>query len=207
MDKINNSEQSIKNKKAQKIKKTWYKKIPKSRGRNACDELWSILVKLRDGKKCVICGDTEKINSHHLISRKVFKFRFLTINGISVCGNCHFFSLIHSFHTSPWACEKFMSDTRPEQYATWVANRNSISEENEKFIIDYDEIYYTLEKEHKEKTGAYFKLDRIASYILFKNIDKITLMTTEGKRAEEICKEFSVPLSATKEFLTKNKMR
>lgn len=187
-----------------KLKKIWYKKLPKSRGRNFCDDLWANLVKTRDGHKCMVCGSEFMINAHHLISRRVFKYRWLVPNGVSVCPTEHEFSLTLSFHTSPWAAEKWMSENRPEQYKLWVENRNNISEE---FETDYDEIYYRLEQEFKAMTGNYFRIERISSYVVYKNYEKIVSLNLEGKKADEIATTLSINLKSLKEFMAKNKMK
>jgi len=185
------------------MKNIWFKKLPKSRGRNFCDDLWSTLVKLRDENKCMICGSTELINSHHLISRRVFRYRWDTNNGVSVCPKCHEFSLILSFHTSPWSTEEWMKNNRQDQYSKWVENRNNISEE---FETEYDEIYYRLEQEYKEKTGNYFRIERISSYLLSLKITEIVNLNLTGTPVKEIAKQMNVSEKLLKEFMKKNKI-
>src|SRR3954469_16077144 len=52
--------------------------------------LWSEFVRMRDGARCVLCGDVEGISAHH-ICRKSFMVvaQFETGNGISLCRSCH----------------------------------------------------------------------------------------------------------------------
>lgn len=51
---------------------------------------WSTVVRSRDGYKCVLCGSADSPSAHH-ICRKSFldEARFLTGNGITLCGACH----------------------------------------------------------------------------------------------------------------------
>jgi hypothetical protein len=51
---------------------------------------WSAVVRARDGYRCVLCGSVERTAAHH-ICRKSFlsEARFLTGNGITLCGPCH----------------------------------------------------------------------------------------------------------------------
>jgi hypothetical protein len=55
-----------------------------------CLRLWSRFVRLRDGGRCVICEDQQRIAAHHIV-RKSFlpQARFETGNGITLCRVCH----------------------------------------------------------------------------------------------------------------------
>jgi len=117
------------------------KKLSKSKLRKKCDKLWSELVKLQDGNQCVVCGSEKYLNAHHLISRKVFKYRWKIENGISLCPLHHNFSVELSAHTAPWKFEDWLKENRPEQYRIHLRDRNDIS--NVK--TDYDEILAELE--------------------------------------------------------------
>lgn len=185
------------------MNKPWYKKIPKSKGRNFCDELWAELVKIRDNHKCIMCDSTEMLNAHHLISRRVFRYRWNIDNGVTICPGHHEFSLIMSFHTSPWATEDWMKINRPEQYETWCKNRISISEE---FETDYDPIYLDLEEKYKIATGNYKRIERIASYILFTKIDTIVNLHLQDSSVTDISKQMNVGEKVLKEFMKKNKI-
>ena len=182
-----------------------YKKISKSKGRNFCDELWSLLVKIRDGKVCCICKATEYNQSHHLLSRRILSTRWDVKNGITVCPNCHEYSLTLSFHTSPWATETWVKENRPEQYAEWVKNRENFTVGDE---VDYEQKYLELEEQHKQMTGAYYKIERLAQYLLAKNIDLIKTRIKENKKTTEIIQELNFPKlseKTLKDFITANK--
>ena len=75
------------------------------------DREWADKVKDRDGRKCVICGETDRLNAHHKISFSeiIEKFNIKTIedarkckilwdinNGITLCKSCH--DKHHSVH-------------------------------------------------------------------------------------------------------------
>ena len=53
-----------------------------------CDDLWVLLVKLRDGK-CRRCGSVWNLESHHHIGRKATPTRYLLDNGAATCEPCH----------------------------------------------------------------------------------------------------------------------
>ena len=59
------------------------------------DTLWSRLVKERDGYKCIICGKTENLNSHHLYGKKSHRMRYLLDNGVTLCRYHHKYG-VHS---------------------------------------------------------------------------------------------------------------
>ena len=117
------------------------KKISKAKLRKKSDNLWAKLVKLRDGNQCAICGNQKYLNAHHLISRKVFKYRWKIENGISLCPVHHNFSVELSAHTAPWAFEEWLRKNGTNQYKQHCIDRQDIS--NVK--TDYEKILYELE--------------------------------------------------------------
>ncbi len=181
-----------------------YKKLSKSKGRNFCDQLWALLVKLRDGNKCVICGATEYINAHHLISRRIFLTRFIVDNGISLCPKCHEYDLSLSAHTAPWNFDEWVKLNKIEQYKIWLENRKIKATGEE---INYEEIYKQLEEKHKELTGNYLRLERIDEYLLFINIEKIKEQIRNNIPQQTIYESLNLPISIKKfkDFITKNK--
>jgi len=184
-------------------KKIKYKKMSNKSGRNFCDELWSKCVKSRDDYKCAVCGDTNMPNAHHLITRKVFKYRWNVDNGITLCPSHHEFDVSFSAHTAPWALEYWLKDNRPEQYANHVQQRENI--DNVK--TDYQEIYSRLEEEFKVITGENFRISRLHQYIMFKNADNINAMLIhQGKSVQEIADKFGISNNMMKKFMTDNKI-
>jgi hypothetical protein len=185
------------------LKRIKYKKISNKSGRNFCDELWALSVKTRDGFKCAICEDTNMPNAHHLITRKVFQYRWDVSNGITLCPSHHEFDVRLSAHTAPWGLEEWMEKNRPEQLATHIVQRNNI--ENVK--TDYQEIYTRLEQEYKALTGENHKISRLHQYIMFKNAADINAMHVhDGKKCEEIAEKYGVSKNAMKKFMTTNKI-
>ena len=187
------------------LKRIKYKKMKNSSGRRACDELWSLSVRSRDGFKCAICGNTKMPNAHHLITRKVFKYRYDISNGLTLCPDHHEFSVTCSAHTAPWGLEDWMKESRKEQFAQHVEARNNISN----IKTDYQETYLRLEKEYKEITGNYHKISRVSQYIMFLEASKINELYIEGKSAQEIVdiyKEYEISLNALKVFMKNNKI-
>lgn len=60
-----------------------------SRNRKLQQE-WARRVKERDGYACVICGETDGIDAHHLISAsKAPKWQGRIGNGVTLCRQCH----------------------------------------------------------------------------------------------------------------------
>lgn len=58
------------------------------------DKLWSVIVRNRDGNKCVIEGcKNDSCHAHHIFSRKNHSTRWDVSNGISLC----------YFHHMRWA--------------------------------------------------------------------------------------------------------
>lgn len=184
-------------------KRIKYTKVKKSSGKRFCDQLWALIVRTKWDSKCAICGDTNMPNAHHLISRKVFKYRWETSNSLLLCPLHHEFSVEISAHCSPWGLEKWMKENKPDLYKTHVDQRESI--ENVK--TDYEEIYYKLEQEYKELTGEYYMISRLSQYIMFKNASNINaLHIHEGKSIEEIANIYNVSKNTMKKFMIENKI-
>jgi predicted restriction endonuclease len=95
--------------------------LPKKSGRNFCDELWRKLIQIEYNNKCPICShygipsENVILNAHHLISRRVFKYRWDTDNGILICPKHHEFDLHISAHTAPWGFEDWVKENLPKK--------------------------------------------------------------------------------------------
>jgi hypothetical protein len=90
----------IKKEKIVKVTKAMIKKAHKGYLKYL-DTLWSKQVKERDGNKCVICGRTDYLNSHHLIPRQIKYLRHDINNGITLCPLHHKYSSELSAHKNP----------------------------------------------------------------------------------------------------------
>jgi len=179
--------------------------LNKKTGKNYCDELWRILIRMEFDNMCPVCvqrGETspEKgLNAHHLISRRVFKYRWNLDNGIILCPKHHEFDLEISAHTAPWAIEKWVKDNLPEQYLKWVENRQDLECEGK---YKYEEIYHRLEKQYKAKTGEYHMIKRISTYLLSKDKSQIVLARKmQGKSISELATQYGVTDGQMKKFL------
>ena len=183
-------------------KRIKYKKTSKTTLKKACDGLWSLIIQERDNHKCCICGKTEYLNSHHLISRKILKYRYRKSNGICLCAGCHTFNEF-SPHLFFWNFISWFKENRPNQYKIHVEQRQNITYEK----INYEEIYLQLEEDYKELTGEYYKFSRMQQYIMFKNASNINSMVTNDKKsAEEVAEEYNVSKNAMKKFIKDNKI-
>lgn len=70
-------------------KKPMKRKTPKD---YLLDNLWSQIVRSRDGFTCVLCGKTRyqtQIDAHHIVGRSYYETRWLIENGTSLCKACH----------------------------------------------------------------------------------------------------------------------
>ena len=101
------------------------------------DDLWSLRVKERDGFKCVVCGKTSGLNSHHIYSRSNFSTRWDINNGVTLCVSHHVFGNELSAHKTPtefteWLIEKygkpFLDDLKRRKSIPYDGNREAIKE-------------------------------------------------------------------------------
>lgn len=68
---------------------------------------------------CEACGSTERLNVHHVLSRKTHPaFTFEPKNLICLCARHHF--LLH--HGHEWEFMAWLKENRPEQFE-WVAEQ------------------------------------------------------------------------------------
>ena len=83
---------------------------------------WSLKVKQQDDFKCAICGSKQMPNAHHIIPKERKEFRFLFLNGITLCPSHHKFNNILSAHKNPMAFYLWMAEHRAEQLE-WVLSK------------------------------------------------------------------------------------
>jgi hypothetical protein len=181
--------------------------LAKKSGKNFCDELWGKLVRLEFEHKCSICNqlgtynEKDLLNPHHLISRRVYKYRWDVENGLLLCPKHHEFDLHISAHTAPWGVEDWVKEHRPKQYAKWVENRQNI-ECDTKYKYKYEEIYHRLEEQYKAKTGEYYMIKRISMYLLSKDKAQIVFARKmQGASIAELARKYSVTNGQMKKFL------
>jgi len=80
------------------------------------DTDWAHAVKERDGRKCVICGDTFRPNAHHVIVRENHETKLDISNGLTLCPKHHFFCRQISAHNNPLGLFIWLEKNRPEQF-------------------------------------------------------------------------------------------
>lgn len=76
---------------------------------------WSLKVKQRDGFKCVICGNPDRPNAHHILPRELKDTKYNINNGISLCPSHHRFNRQLSAHQNPMAFYLWMAKNKAEQ--------------------------------------------------------------------------------------------
>ena len=74
--------------------------------------LWALKVKEVHGGRCVICGSTETLNSHHIEDKTNYALRFDLVNGICLCAGCHNFRK-NSAHRSAVFFYEWLAKNRP----------------------------------------------------------------------------------------------
>jgi hypothetical protein len=80
------------------------------------DKAWATAVKQRDDFKCVICGNPERLNAHHIIVRENHETKYDVMNGLSLCPKHHFFCRQVSAHNNPIGLFIWLEKNRPEQF-------------------------------------------------------------------------------------------
>lgn len=64
--------------------------VERGRSRQWQLQLWSRLIRARDGNRCVNCSSTERIQAHHVIRKALLPAGALDPgNGVTLCGDCH----------------------------------------------------------------------------------------------------------------------
>ena len=80
------------------------------------DKEWAKAVKDRDNFICVICGEKERLNSHHIIVRENHLTKLDLNNGITLCPKHHFFCRQISAHNNPIGFFMWLAKNRPYQF-------------------------------------------------------------------------------------------
>jgi hypothetical protein len=117
------------------------KTVLKAHFMDHCDHLWSEAVKLKAGNICIIDQKRCSLNSHHLIGRINYKYRWDVDNG--VCLGIYRHTLAHDMaaHGSTAATLAFatrMENSQPMQWAWFQDHRY----DHEMIKVD---VYYLLE--------------------------------------------------------------
>lgn len=56
---------------------------------------WAKEGKEKDGNRCVLCGSTRALNSHHIFAKKSMALRFDPLNHATLCTACHIYGIHH----------------------------------------------------------------------------------------------------------------
>lgn len=89
------------------------------------DDLWSTLVKIPN--KCAVCSKSNNLESHHLIGRNNWKYRYKPVNGLCLCPENHTLGNDIAAHGANDVTERFMEwfeKNRPEQFEWFMRHRD-----------------------------------------------------------------------------------
>ena len=70
-------------------KRKYKKKTDRKKLDEYCLTIWGKII--RSKGKCTICGKTDSLQAHHIISRRYNVGRHALDNGLCICSSCHFF--------------------------------------------------------------------------------------------------------------------
>ena len=93
--------------------------------KNKLDKAWSQLVKLRAGNKCEVCGNSETLNSHHVVGRRNLRLRWEVMNGVCLCVKHHKFGN-QSAHENPVWFEDWLKENRGQDLKLIRSTMNEI---------------------------------------------------------------------------------
>jgi len=105
-----------KKKKDKPLTKKQLKKIARREDKKKLKE-WSLAVKERDERKCVVCGESHMLNAHHIIPKEIKELKFDVNNGISLCPKHHKYSFQFSAHRNGLAFIAWLQKNREWQYS------------------------------------------------------------------------------------------
>lgn len=117
------------------------KTVLRSHFMGLCDELWSEAVKLKAGDICIVDKRPCTLNSHHLIGRSNFKYRWDVDNGVSLGIYRHTMAHDMAAHGSTSATQAFagwMIAHRSSQWLWFIDHRH----DHENIKVD---VYFLLE--------------------------------------------------------------
>ena len=56
-------------------------------------QIWSYMIRQRDGFACVYCGSNKRLNAHHIAPKAIYpELKYDIDNGVTVCEGCHHFA-------------------------------------------------------------------------------------------------------------------
>jgi hypothetical protein len=119
------------------------------------DEIWSLIVRIRDQFRCRMCGKVSKyVEAAHIIGRSNWATRWDTRNGISLCYYCHRFKIHGGGMTEEERIEFYKSVLSEETYNELLR----LSKQPVKRNLAYAEYYNKLLRaEFQKLTGLTFE--------------------------------------------------
>ena len=78
-------------------------------------KIWAEAVKLKFDNRCVLCGETKRLNAHHIIPKEVDDTRYDVDNGIALCPKHHKFGK-YSAHRNGFWFTLWLEEHYPCQY-------------------------------------------------------------------------------------------
>ena len=111
--------------------------------RNKADTAWSLVVR-RDGR-CLICGRTDHLQAHHLITRWVPQLRHEPLNGVCCCPTHHKWDKKISGHQSPFGLAWLLQRDQPEKWE-WLMQTFDRWDEATAVDINYEQAYARLDE-------------------------------------------------------------
>ena len=104
------------------------------------DTIWSILVRMKYGNVCVMCGDgkPKPVSAHHIFGRSHKATRWITANGIPLCYYHHRFC-IHGGRCEPEDVVKFYKRVIGEETYEWLKQESQKHVKfNLAFVMDWN---------------------------------------------------------------------
>ena len=114
------------------------------------DKAWSLLVKLRAGRKCEIenCKHKPTLNSHHIFSRKNAATRWDVNNGICLCVGHHTMSSKFSAHGNSIAFTYWLEEYKGSDFIDDLSSKAHSTKKWFKF--EKEELLEELKEQIKE---------------------------------------------------------
>ena len=116
--------------------------------RTRADKAWAMAVAERAGQRCELCGGTP-VEIHHLISRRVSRYRHDLSNGLALCAKCHRLDWQKSAHCSPVVFAQRVREKLPELWA-WVQGARRMMASGGIYRADYREACRKLSGERND---------------------------------------------------------
>jgi len=122
--------------------KTKSKKPSKARIKKKCDDLFSLIIRVKG--YCEWCGRSDiQLNAHHSIGRGVEILRYDPRNMCCLCVNCHEFATLHSVKNDGQSYWEWFKSVRPEDYDYIKSEKYKTIQRR---IADYQELYQELKE-------------------------------------------------------------